>query len=396
MGIVQRQSRERTLSARSSISISWLATILIALAFHPARALEHVTFSHSDNQRQVSGRILVEAQDGGLLLEGRDRIIWTVQPDEILSRRRDTTEFVPLSTSELSEQLLRELPDGFRIHQTANYLICYNTSKAYAQWCGSLYEQLHRAFYTFWKGKGIKLTESEPLIAVVFRDRASYRQYSQRELGDATDSIIGFYSLTTNRITSYDLTGIESLRRAGDRTGTMRHISRMLIRPEAERTVATIIHEATHQLAFNSGLQTRFADNPLWLSEGLAIYFESPDLKSRKGWRRIGGVNHFRLHQMRQYLRRRPDDSLITLISNDQRFRDTSQADEAYAEAWSLCYHLIRTKPDQFAQYLELIRAKPPLVEDGAETRIREFRTTFGIDLQQLDREFRRAIPQWR
>ena len=30
-----------------------------------------------------------------------------------------------------------------------------------------------------------------------------------------------------------------------------------------ERTVATIIHEATHQLAFNSGLQVRFADNPL-------------------------------------------------------------------------------------------------------------------------------------
>ena len=232
-------------------------------------ALDHVSFYNTGKQHQVSGRILVEAQDGGLLLEGRDRIIWTIQPDEIISRRNDETEFIPLSKSELAKQLLSELPDGFRIHETANYLICYNTSKAYAQWCGSLYEQLHRAFYTFWKGKGIKLTESGPLVAVVFRDRASYRQYSQRELGDAVDSIIGFYSLTTNRITSYDLTGIESLRRPGDRTGTMKHISRMLVRPEAERTVATIIHEATHQLAFNSGLQTRFADNPLWLSEGL-------------------------------------------------------------------------------------------------------------------------------
>ena len=99
---------------------------------------------------------------------------------------------------------------------------------------------------------------------------------------------------------------------------------------------------------------------------------------------------------MRQYLRRRPDDSLVTLISDDQRFRNTSHADQAYAEAWSLCYHLIRTKPKQFAQYLEQVGQKPPVVEDGAEARIQEFRTTFGIDLQHFDAEFRRAIPQWR
>ena len=107
---------------------------------------------------------------------------------------------------------------------------------------------------------------------MVFRDKAGYRDYSQPELGEATNSIIGYYSLKSNRIVSYDLTGLEQLRASGDRTGTMAHISQMLRRPQAERTVATIIHEATHQIAFNSGLQRRFADNPLWLSEGLAIY----------------------------------------------------------------------------------------------------------------------------
>ena len=66
--------------------------------------------------------------------------------------------------------------------------------------------------------------------------------------------------------------------------------------------VATIIHEATHQLAFNRGLQARFADVPLWVSEGIALYFETPDLRNSRGWQTVGAVNRVRLDRFRQYL----------------------------------------------------------------------------------------------
>ena len=56
-------------------------------------------------------------------------------------------------------------------------------------------------------------------------------------------------------------------------------------------TERTIVHEAVHQLAYNSTLQRRMADNPYWVSEGLATYFESPDLNSLRGWRNIGAIN---------------------------------------------------------------------------------------------------------
>ncbi|MCP4194874.1 MAG: DUF1570 domain-containing protein [Planctomycetaceae bacterium] len=369
---------------------------LLGLPAWPIYALETVTINRAGIQHVLSGRILVEAQDGGLLLETQDQIIWVIQPDEIESRQHDEREFQPAKRTELTATLLKELPPGFRIHETAHYSICYNTSKAYAQWCGALYERLYRSFYTFWKSRGLKLEPAGPLVAVVFRDKAAFRAYGQAELGEASDSIIGFYSLKTNRITSYDLTGIEALRAPTDRSGSLSQISRMLTRPAAERTVATVIHEATHQLAFNSGLQTRFADNPLWLSEGLAIYFESPDLKSRKGWRRIGAVNHFRLGQMRSYLQRRPQGSLASLLTDDQRFRDARQADDAYAEAWSLCYHLIRSRPDQFKDYLEKISAKQPLGVDPPQVRLSEFESAFGENVSKMDAEFIRAIPQWR
>ena len=38
----------------------------------------------------------------------------------------------------------------------------------------------------------------------------------------------------------------------------------------------------------NTGLQTRYADNPFWVSEGLAVFFETPDLRSKNGWNAIG------------------------------------------------------------------------------------------------------------
>ena len=55
--------------------------------------------------------------------------------------------------------------------------------------------------------------------------------------------------------------------------------------------MATIVHEATHQIAFNSGLHVRFADNPLWLTEGMAMYFEGPDPDGGYDWKAIGELN---------------------------------------------------------------------------------------------------------
>jgi hypothetical protein len=196
--------------------------------------------------------------------------------------------------------LLGELPSGFDIHTTNHYLICYNTSREYAAWCGALFERLYKAFTNSWTRRGLKLHESEfPLVAIIFNTRESYTNYSRAELGKSAESIVGYYSLRSNRVTMYDLTGIESLRGAGDRRGSSAQINLVLSRPEAEQVVATIIHEATHQIAFNSGLQTRFADIPLWVSEGIAVYFETPDLQSSKGWRNVGAVKTSRLERFR-------------------------------------------------------------------------------------------------
>ena len=252
---------------------------------------------------------------------------------------------------------------------THHYLICYNTSREYAGWCGALFERLHKGFANFWTRKGFKLRESEfPLVAIIFNTRESYLQYSQAELGKSAESIVGYYSLRTNRITMYDLTGIESLRGAGDRRGSQAQINLVLSTPDAEQVVATVIHEATHQIAFNSGLQTRFADIPLWVSEGIAVYFESPDLQNSKGWRTIGALNTSRLDRFRDYLSRTApriaDFASLGRPSHAQR----ALALDAYAEAWALNYYLIRHHAKQYLAYLQILSEKKQLVWDNPKS----------------------------
>jgi hypothetical protein len=377
-----------------------IVAVLIVCASSIAIAVEHVTVRRDADETQVSGKLLITAQDGGLLLLTADGTLWNIEPPEIVDQKHDAQPFAPLTQAEAGKKLLGELPAGFELYTTAHYVICHDTSRAYAQWVGALYERLYSGFMNYWKNRGFKIHDPDlPLLVLVFATRDGYIKHVQPELGDSASAIIAFYSLRSNRVTMHDLTGMDSLRRSGDRRGSVAEINAMLARPEAEAMVATVVHEATHQLAFNCGLQTRFADIPLWVLEGLAVYFETPDLGSSKGWKTIGAVNRPRLDRFRDYLAHRPAKSLLSLISDDKRFRDPRQALDAYAEAWALNYYLVHQKPKQFNAYMELMAAKRALVvpPDGqkAEQRIKEFQAAFD-DLARLDAEFVKYIQRIR
>jgi hypothetical protein len=369
------------------------ALFIVAVGFgavRKAKALDYVTIRQGESQREIAGKLELEAVDGGVLLLARDGALWPVEKKDLVSRRSDAKPFAPFTREELVRSLTAELP-GFKPHQTQHYLIWYNTSPAYARWVGALFEGLHKAFYNYWTLRGAVLHEQEfPLVALVFDGQASFSKHAHQEVGERADSIIGYYHMQTNRMTSYDLTGIEA---AGlnDRRATTK-INQILSQPGAERTIATIVHEATHQLAFNSGLQVRYADVPFWVSEGIAIYFETPNLESTKGWRNIGGINRVNLDNFRQYVTRRPPGSLEQLLSDDKRFRDSSTATEAYAEAWALTYFFLQTRGKAYTKYVMKLAEQKPLIDVEPGERIKLFKQAFGEDLQTIEAEFLRYM----
>ena len=375
----------------------FIASLLLLLCGcgSAALAVDHVTLRRDGKTLSVDGQLVLTAQDGGILLLARDGVLWNIVPEEQVKHTSDDAPFRPFTAQEMSKSVLAQLPAGFDVHQTAHYLIFHDTSRAYAQWCGSLFERLYGAFRNSWSHKGFELTDPEfPLVAVVFADKQSYVKYSEKELGGAAESIIGYFNLATNRMIMYDLTGTNASGRAA-RLGTSAQINQILSSADASRTVATIVHEATHQIAFNGGLHARYSDCPLWFSEGIAVYFETPDLRSAKGWAGVGAVNRSRLTQFRQYLGSRPTDSLKTMITTDERFRDLKQAADTYAEAWALTHFLLRQRPKEYVEYLTMLSQKQPLIEDGPQRRLEQFEKHFG-PWKKVDAEFLRSMSRVR
>ena len=87
-------------------------------------------------ESQVSGRLVVKAEDGGVLLLSRDGELWSIQPDELITQRTDEEPFVPQTADEAAAAMLSRLPEGFEVYTTAHYVICHNTSKAYGNGAG--------------------------------------------------------------------------------------------------------------------------------------------------------------------------------------------------------------------------------------------------------------------
>ncbi len=350
----------------------------------PADPIVKVLFRNMDGRQTRQGRLLVRAQDGGLLLETRAGEYLTIQGDELLDLSETGELFTPCSAEELAAILRQQLGSGFHATQTRHYVIVANTTPAYARWCGRLLERLQTAFRVYWRRAGWELDEPDaPLPVIIFADQQQFAEFAAVDAGPAIARKKGYYSIRTNQVVLADLTALPDRPPADSDAEILRRVESSLF------NLATVVHEATHQIAFNSGMHTRYADNPMWVTEGMAIFFEAPDLRSRTGWRTIGKLHAPRLKHFRQFLdSARPERALASLLANEDRFRDPKTVTAAYSESWALTYFLIRKHRKEYVTYLKTLARKPRLQWDDGPQRIDDFEAAFGGDLEQLETEF--------
>ncbi len=362
-----------------------------------ALAVEHLLLDVDGRTQKLSGTVVIEDPAGSMLLETDEGAMWPIMADTILDRSSDSEPMVPLGKEQLGQRLLQEMGPEFQLHESKHYVVVHNTTRIYAKWCSSLLQRLQKGFLAFWKKRGAKVHEPEsPLAVLIFKNRATYLKHAKAELGASAGNAIGYYSFQTNRIVMYDLTGSQAFRRENTKRGSKKDITALLQTREAEPLVATIIHEATHQIAFNCGLQTRYVDNPIWISEGMAVYFETPNLSSSRLWSGTNKVNYARWDRFRKNVRNGTAANLKTLIANDKRLRHPRTAVDGYAEAWAWNYFLIKWHPQEYAKYLESLAGKPLLTKDTPATRLADFQQHFGDNLEALEAEFYRRMSKLR
>lgn len=342
-----------------------------------------VTWQSSEGRKVTElGRLLVRAQDGGILFEERDGRLRTIIADAIYEQQPTGKEFQYFSREELKQNLLAELPKGFETYSSKRYLLVSNLSQEYSDWVVRLLEQLSTSYHRDWKNSVVKLKPLEaPLIVMLFARPEEMAAYSQRENLPNLIPNKGFYSPESNRVVLVDLSRNTPLPQLRGRNAAPETYQAAMF------NAATIAHEAAHQLCYNTGLMNRYADNPLWLSEGLAMYYETPHPKSRSGWKGGGKVNESRLLEF-DLFRKRNDLSLTlpTLFERPERFTNAETAGGAYAEAWMLTFYLMKKRKREFGQYLKMISEKPPLLFEEKQVHLEEFEAILGDDWKKLGR----------
>lgn len=339
------------------------------------------------------GELVVENPKYGMLILTPDGELVPISGKEPIASITELDQaIVPTDATTLGNKALQFMPASAKLLQTDHFVICYDTSETYARWNANLYERMFKGMMRFWKEKGLELHEPRfPLVALIFRNREDYVAYSKRDFRGG-ENTFGYYTQTTNRLATFDLTGIEGVLPPGAKVSREDLLAEIFSRPEAERQIATILHEACHQIAFNTGLQTRLGDYPLWVSEGIATFFEATDLRSSSGWAGAGRVNPYNLIQLRQYSRARSTDSLRSLLIQDDRFRQGDTSTAAYAEGWGLTFYLLKRKPKEYVAYLRRLGERLPGDTSDPKRRLDDFYGAFGDDLEKLDKDFVRFI----
>ncbi|MDR2115560.1 MAG: DUF1570 domain-containing protein [Planctomycetaceae bacterium] len=349
-------------------------------------ALDYVEFREHGKIRKEEGRIVLEAQDG-LAFETRDGHYFVIPPDLLISRTSDEKLFKPYTQQEITERLKKEFPEsqGYYVLETNHFFVIYTTSLGFAQWYGQLLEKLYAGYCSFWKEQGIILSLPEyPMVAIVLSNPSKFLFYAKSEGFQLMRGQCAYYNKSSNRVVMCDLSGLETYREGDKDRASSRDIQVFLNQPNAANNISAVIHEAVHLVGFSCGMHTRFAPNPLWLCEGLAVFHEVPDSGKRVGWSRTPKPNFRRLNTLKIYLQQNPTEPLQTIIRSDTPFNNAATAANSYATAWGLTYYLIKRRPKEFAAYLKKMQEKTILSEDSEAIRVQDFEECFGNNWNKI------------
>jgi len=366
-----------------------LFVVVLLLFCNTVSALEYIRFTHNGRERNEEGKILAEDRRGIDFL-ARDGQAYYIAHSNIIARRSDDTPFVPYTRAQMLERLRMEFPpnQGFSLGTYGSFIIVYTTSRDFADWYGRLLQRLHQQYVAHWRRLGVELSEPEfQMVAIVLPNEAVFRQFAEREGTILSRGQIAYYHKLTNRIVLFDMSGVQTFQAGTPRRATT--IRMFLSQPEAYDNIRTVIHEAVHQVGFNTGMHPRFVTSPMWVLEGLAIFHETPDQRDwQVGWTLGPHVNPSRLARLRQYLFSRPhaDSPIIRMIRDDDLFRAQATALDNYALAWGLFSFLHQTRPRELAAYLKILQGKTFDSEDTC--RIRDFESVFGDDWERFDEHF--------
>ena len=337
-----------------------------------------------------------------------------------------------------AQKMLQDMGPDFKLLRSQHFRICYNCTDIFAKITAARIEGVYYEFVSFFQRRNLEpALLTDRLEVILFDTHAQYRAYAQNYDPDMANSS-GFYHTLTDRSYFYDSLNdpqiqdfknqllqaqerLDKMRRevqAGhnpdirytftDPDGNRKEFSRRdaleeLKKQEKEldlqfeklrlaylsQNINITVHEATHQLSYACGIFSRYYQNPKWLVEGLALYFEAA---RNDQWRKPGEIHPQRL---KIFLNEAPSPQRLTfekLITDDEIFNTSrNQAKQAYASAWALFYYLTWQQHEKLFDYIFELSLRISDKPYSAEQRLNDFKKFFG-DISSLEAHCRQIM----
>lgn len=328
-------------------------------------------------QAMVAGKPIdgqpLEWDDQLMKLHGRDGALYQFKPADAKNAKRYGKGFVGYNSQELHAKLRDEFDRSFEITTTPHFVVVHPHGN-WRAW-GDRLESLYRSFTHYMSVRGMRMHEPPtPLVAVVFRTKEDYQRHSASIGTPVPPGFLGHYDPDSNRVFLFDIE-----EKDGD--------------PDWSENADTIIHEATHQTAYNVGVHSRFGERPRWLVEGLAMMFEARGVWDNASLQQQKDrINRARLDNFREGSKTWPADWMTHLVASDSAFQRTPVS--AYAAAWTLTFYLSETRPQEYTNYLARVAARPAFSKYSPRERLEDFTAAFGKDLTLLSAQLQRFVDE--
>ena len=284
--------------------------------------------------------------------------------------------FDPYSSHDIRVRLQKEFGSKYQVSVTRNFVVVHPPGD-FTVWAMP-FQELYSRFDAYFSSRGFDLEKPEfPLVAVVLRTRNEFDRFL-KSYHEYDREILGYYSPRSNRIITYDQTG----GRSSDKNWFF--------------NTDTIVHEATHQTAFNTGVHSRFGPVVRWASEGLAMLFEARGVNNSMFYsRQSDRINRFRLAQLKSYYKEgKIKGKLTSLVLSNDLFR--SDPHVAYALSWGLTFYLSEKMPSEYQQFLRRDGKRSDFSGYGKKQRAADFAAAFGSDVNGLEAKMKRFFTSLR
>lgn len=365
-------------------------------------------------QSTYQGKLVVNDKNVCWLM-GADGRLSEVKLNQVSNYRTVAPRFQHLNSVQMRDQISRELNKKYETVSKGSYVVAARRGQAseYA----TLFDNIARRFYSYFSVRRIPVTKpAVPLVAIVFDNQAEFAAYCQRDGFRASPGLGGYYLPTSNRVALFNAQGRANAQGSGGKVSAsdpsqQNHWDEQFDMQRTDMLPATkqfglpqvpvngihgrlsgnttlrdtIIHEATHQIAFNMGLHSRIGENPKWIVEGLAMVFEAEGVRNGN---RTGSaaqrINPERLAWFTNFANKwRPRRSLALHVASDQLFQRSAL--DAYSEAWALTFYLLETRHRDYFRYLAKVAQREPFGRYSSKERLADFAEFFGKDFDRLE-----------